>query len=228
MATKKGKQLLLIYIVISIVGLILYKLYSSEIAEYVLAHDRLLSIEAWSHTKLGVLALSLSYLILVVLSVPVAPLYYLIFGYVFGAFDGAVLGSTLATIGAVFPYLLFRHNAKSEKASKAIPALGKSQTFFTLFILRSSPWFPSSIVTAFCGVFDVGIRTLCATSWLGTFPLVYLYSLTASKFHESLSLQTLQSKEFLLMFTVLSVVSVLGFMKPIQVVIMHLATKSKV
>ena len=128
----------------------------------------------------------------------------------------ALLGTMLGSTAALY---FFR------KTTASPPALGKFEVknvFFMLVLLRCSPWFPSPLINVFCGVIRVRLSTFLASTLVGTFPLVTIYTLTASRLRGPITASILYSPELLAALSVLSITSLLGFLQPIQVVTSYL------
>ena len=152
-------------------------------------------------------------------SMPTNPLFYFAAGYLFGFVTGSVLAVIAATLGSVASLYFFRETTSS---SPALQTLNPKNVFLTLVLLRCSPWFPSPLINVFCAVARVPFSIFLVSTVFGTLPLVSCYTFFASRLRGPITVSILHSPELLWALTIFSVISLLGFLQPLQVVISHL------
>ncbi len=168
---------------------------------------------------IGAATLFAAFAVGIFLSIPVGPLFYIAAGYLYGPFDGAIFSDFAVTAGSVAALCFFRHTVPKSDALKRV-AVGNVS--ITLLLLRSSPWIPNPLITVFCSAFDVGIVTFMLTTFIGTMPLIAVYTLAAGRLHDQLDVSVLYSADFAVALGLLGAVSLLGCLKPLRTVLGYL------
>lgn len=212
------------YLVVVFVGFSLYKTFSAEIEAHLFAMRGLDSWASWGWASwtqhvIGAATLFGAFVVSIFFSIPVGPLFYVAFGYFYGPYEGTILAAVAATIASLAAFCFFRNAIPQSDALKRVPV---NNVFLTLLLLRSSPWIPNPLITVFCSAFDVGITTFTLTTFLGTMPLIAVYTLAASRLHDHLEISALYSTELAVALGLLSAISVLGFLKPLRTVLDYL------
>lgn len=207
------------YIAVLIVGIAVYKRFSPEIQANLLAVGDTGGWAGLLPHVIGAATLFTAFAASVFFSIPPGPVFYIVFGYCYGPYEGTILADLATTLGSVGAFWFFR-NAMSQRRSRK--NLDVKNVFLTLLLLRSSPWIPNPLITVFCSAFDVGIVTFTLTTFFGTLPLIVCYTLAASRLHGHLDVSLLYSPELALAFGLLSVVSLLGLLKPLRIILAYL------
>ena len=168
---------------------------------------------------IGVAVLFAAVAVGVFFSITPGPLLYLAFGYWYGPYEGSIIATLATTVGSVWAFCFFR---TAIPASETRQKIDVSNVFLTLLLLRCSPWIPNPLITVFCSSFGVGIVTFTSATFFGTMPLIAIYTLAASRLHDHLDISVLYSPEIALAFALLSIVSLLGVLRPLRIVLDYL------
>ena len=130
---------------------------------------------------LSSLVFSLTYILLVMLSLPVASWLTLLAGAVFGPWLGLFLVSFSSSIGAVFAFLIARYFLRDWMGEKFKKTIQKIESGFKefgpyyLMSLRLMPVFPFFIVNIVFAALPIRAWTFYWVSQLGMFPATCLY-----------------------------------------------------
>ena len=211
----------LAYLAVLVVGFALYKVFGDDIRSYLMAADAPGARAAMMPHVVGVATLFAAFTVSVFFSIPLGPLFYIVFGYYYGPYEGTIVACVANTAGSVGAFYFFRSAMPPRDRCRRTAG---ANVFVTLLLLRSSPWIPNPLITLFCGAFDIGIVTFTLTSFLGTMPLIAVYTLAASRLRGHLDLSVLYSTETAVAFGLLSAVSLLGLLKPLRIVLDDLKT----
>ena len=155
-------------------------------------------------------------------SAPTNGLFYLAAGYFFGIWNGSVIaiGSTLA--GSFFAWVFFKRSIGLRVEGKELDV----NMFLLLVLLRCSPLVPSSLVNMFCAATGVRPLVFLTSTFLGTLPLILVYTLAASRLRGPIDAAILHSPEILTSLTVLCVLSLLGSLQPVRLFVSYLKERA--
>jgi uncharacterized membrane protein YdjX (TVP38/TMEM64 family) len=208
------KYVLAGYLFLSLAGIAMYKIFGNSVWELFPATDAGEQLFSWSLVpNLGVF--TLLFTLTVFFSIPTSPLFCLAAGYFYGVTTGIVVASLATTIGSGASFLLFRKTITPPPSYRS-PEVGN--LFLLLVLLRCSPWFPSTLITLFCGVSRVRPSLFTASTLFGTIPLISVYTLTASRMRGPFDISILYSPEIITAVAVLGTVSLIGLLRPLRVV----------
>ena len=189
-----------VYVIILVIGFSTYWSLGAEIQLLLLAAGDPSGWAAALPLAVGAASLFLAFALSVFFSIPAGPLFYIAFGYWYGPFAGMLIASLAATAGSLGAFCFFRSAVPHSEALKAVPV---RHVFATLLLLRCSPWIPNPLITVFCGAYGVGIGTFTLATFLGTMPLIAVYTLAASRLRADLDVSVLYSPEIALAFGLL-------------------------
>lgn len=202
-----------------VIGFAVYKSFSAEIEALLLAGG---DASGWAGAMphvIGAATLFTAFALSVFFSLPPGPLFYIAFGYYYGPVEGTIIADLATTAGSVGAFCFFRSAIPPSDIRKRVDV---SNVFVTLLLLRSSPWIPNPLITAFCSAFEVGIVPFTLATFLGTMPLIAVYTLAASRLRHNLDLSALWSPEVAMAFGLLTAVSLLGLLKPVRILLDYL------
>lgn len=118
---------------------------------------------------------------------PIATLFSLASGFMFGAFWGLLIGVLGATLGAVASFYVARFILGVSLQKKYAKELERfNQEFETngysyLFALRLLPIFPFFLINLLCGLTRIDIRTFFITTFIGIIPGGFAYTYAGSQ-----------------------------------------------
>ncbi len=126
------------------------------------------------------------YVAVVLLSLPGPIFVTLAGGFLFGAFPGAVLSLSGATIGATIVFLVVRTAAgnflqrRGGKFVQKMAAGFHKNSFSYLLTIRLVPLFPFGIVNLAAGILGVRLKIFLVATLLGSFPAAMILSLAGA------------------------------------------------
>jgi uncharacterized membrane protein YdjX (TVP38/TMEM64 family) len=211
----------LAYIVIVLAGVSIYYVYSAEIQAQILASGDLDGWATWIRQAVWATALFVAFAVSIFFSIPAGPLFYIAFGFFYGPYEGTLMAGLATTVGSVAAFCFFR---RAIPQSAALRHAGIKNVFVTLLLLRSSPWLPNPLITLFCSAVDVGIGTFALTTFIGTMPLIAVYTIAAGRLHGRLDASLLYSTDVAVAFGLLGTVSLVGFLQPVRMALDCLKT----
>jgi len=147
-------------------------------------------------------------------SSPINSFFYLAAGYFFGLVTGTIIAAAATVLGSGLAFIFFKKTLTPHQSSK-----DPENVFFTLCLLRCSPWFPSSLVTFYCSSRRVRPSLFFASTFFGTLPLILVYTLTASRLRGPITLSIVYSPEIITALSVLGAISLVGFLQPARTVL---------
>ncbi len=209
----------LAYVAVLVIGFAVCKTFSVEIQALLLAGG---DPNGWAGAVphvVGAATLFTASALSVFFSLPPGPLFYIAFGYYYGPVEGTIIAALATTAGSVGAFCFFRSAITPSDVRKRVDA---GNVFVTLLLLRSSPWIPNPLITAFCGAFAIGIVPFALATCIGTMPLIAVYTLAASRLRGQPDLSALWSPEIATAFGLLSAVSLLGLLKPVRILLDYL------
>lgn len=209
------------YVILAILGLVVFSLWVSGIGEY-LQLDQIKANQAALQERIvqdplttGAIFVGI-YTLLTAVSFPGAALMTLLAGGIFGFFWGTIYVSIGSTMGATLSFLmsryLFQDFFKQKFASKTslfIDGFQKEGGFY-LFTLRLLPIFPFFLVNILMGITGIKVGSYVLYSWLGMLPGTMVYVNAGLQLSNLTSLQGILSVELLLSFVALSLLPWVG------------------
>jgi uncharacterized membrane protein YdjX (TVP38/TMEM64 family) len=211
----------LAYIAAVLAGILIYRVYNAEIQAQLHAAGDLNGLASWMQQAVWAMALFLALALSIFFSIPAGPLFYIAFGFFYGPYKGALVAGLATTGGSAAAFWFFRH---AITRSAPVQRVGIKNVFATLLLLRSSPWVPNPLITLFCSAIDVGIGTFALTTFIGTMPLIAIYTIAASRLHGHFDASVLYSTDIIVAFGLLGAVSLVGFAKPVKIALDCLKT----
>jgi uncharacterized membrane protein YdjX (TVP38/TMEM64 family) len=209
----------LAYVLAVLFGIWVYFNYNGEIRTYLLASGDSVALAALIPLPIWAIALFAASAICIFLSIPAAPLFYVAFGFFFGPYEGTFMAGLATTAGSVAAFCFF---CRSIPQNAALRQAEFKNVFLTLLLLRSSPWLPNPLITLFCSAVDVSIGTVALTTFLGTLPLIAIYTIAAGRLHGHLDASLLYSSDVVMAFFLLGAVSLVGFLQPVKMALYSL------
>lgn len=189
--------------------------------EYLKAnHDILLSWVS-QHQITGVITYLITYILVVLFSLPGATLMTLAGGFLFGAVWGGIFTVIGATTGAIAIFLIARTALGDLLQKQANQYIKKMQHGFLenelsyMFVLRLVPLFPFFAVNIAPAFLGVTLRAYTIATFFGIMPGTFIYTLAGSslgdifKRHESFEISAIFSTNIILALTGLALLSLL-------------------
>ncbi len=207
------------YVAVVVIGFATYIVFSADFRAQLLTMGTLDGWASGMHHGIGATSLFTAFVVSIFFSIPAGPLFYIAFGYFYGAYEGALIADMATTAGSAGAFFFFRAVIPP---GGSLTKLDVRNVFATLLLLRSSPWIPNPLITVFCSSFDVGIVTFTLATFIGTMPLIFVYTLAASRLHGDLDISVLYSTEVTVAFGLLGAISLLGFLKPLRIILDYL------
>jgi len=177
--------LLLLFVVA--VGLFFYFDLGQLISLEALArHREWLRAQVAAHPLMTLLAYLLLYIVVVVLSLPVATVMTVAGGFLFGALPGGLYALIGATIGATLLFLIAKTSLGDDLLRRAGGGIKMMQRGFAagawsyMFVLRLVPLFPFFLVNLAPAFLGVPLRIYLVATLFGMMPGVFVYALAGS------------------------------------------------
>jgi len=218
---KKIKRFIPLIIIVAIITVaiqlnVLHYLNFSTLKQY---HQQLSDYVQY-HYWLAVLMFCLSYIVVVMTSIPGASIFSLLGGFLFGSLIGALLVVISATLGAtllvIAVQLAFGEGvaAKIGNKVKFMETNLKHNAFYYLLSLRFLPIMPFWLVNLAAGIFNIKLRDFILATFIGIIPGTFVYvnigaSLTSvfAQNSDEFKLSALISPQILIALTLLGVIS---------------------
>jgi len=212
------KQFLLLLLLIAIIaaahlsGLSGYLTFAS-----LMKHRSLLEQAVARHYVLSVLLYLLVY-ILTALAVPGALILTVAGGVLFHTFPGLIYATVGATTGGVLAFLLSRYilgnwlQARYDARLKQFNCELKQYGHLYLMTARLIPVFPFFLVSYFCGLTGLSLRTFTWATAAGVLPACIAYTFAGSQIGSISSPNDLFSPRLLLSFILLALLGLLPMM----------------
>ena len=210
------KKLILLALLIGII--VAYKAFGLETLlsfETLKAQKELLLELVQAHFWLSALLLMASYALCVALMIPIATLFSLAAGFMFGAFWGTLIAVFGATLGAVASFYVARFILGESLQNRYAKELERfNQEFETngysyLFALRLLPIFPFFLINLLCGLTRIDVKTFFITTFIGIIPGGFAYTYAGSQLSAINALSDIFTKEMALAFVFLGLLSLL-------------------
>ncbi len=153
------------------------------------------------------------YLITVLYSLPTTVALNLLAGYLFGAVSGALIASLSCTAGAYLLYRLYAclfADCRFTRKYQPIP----QRPFWVILLLRLSPVFPAPLINAAAGIYRIHRPTFILATFAGSLPLIYAYAAVGDSLEHMHSVTDIFSSEILLLFSVLTGLTLLAMFNP--------------
>lgn len=169
---------------------------------------------------LSIVIFCISYIIVVMTSIPGASIFSLLGGFLFGSIIGTSLVVISATIGAtllvIAVQLAFGESVAAKIGAKVkfMETNFRQNAFYYLLSLRFIPVMPFWLVNLAAGIFNIKLRDFILATFLGIIPGTFVYvnigaSLTGVFAQNSaeFKLSTLVSPQILIALTLLGIIS---------------------
>jgi len=157
------------------------------------------------------------YVIVVVASVPVATVFTLLGGFLFGAFWGTILVVLSATMGSVITFLIARwffHDWFFEKFNGRITRIidsFKNDAFTHLLVLRLVPLFPFFMLNIAPAFTNIPVRQFFFATALGIIPGSFVYVYAGQELGSIESVKDIASGEVIGAFVLLAVLALVPY-----------------
>lgn len=171
-----------------------------------------------NHFLLSAILLIGAYALSVSLMLPVATLFSLSAGFMFGAFWGLFIAVLGASFGAVVSFYVARFILGKSLQKKYAKELERFNSEFEtngysyLFALRLLPVFPFFLINLLCGLTRIDIKTFFITTFIGIIPGGFAYTYAGSQLSSINEIGDIFTKEMgfaLLFLGLISLVPVL-------------------
>ena len=210
------KKLILLALLIG--AIVAYKAFGLETLlsfETLKAQKELLLELVQTHFWLSALLLMASYAFSVAFMIPIATLFSLAAGFMFGAFWGTLIAVLGATLGAVTSFYVARFilgESLQSKYAKELERFNKefeTNGYSYLFALRLLPIFPFFLINLLCGLTRIDVKTFFITTFIGIIPGGFAYTYAGSQLSAINALSDIFTKEMALAFVFLGLLSLL-------------------
>lgn len=210
------KKLILLALLVG--AIVAYKAFGLETLfsfETLKAQKELLLELVQTHFWLSAMVLMASYALSVALMVPIATLFSLAAGFMFGALWGTLIAVLGATLGAVASFYVARFILGESLQSKYAKELERFNHEFEtngysyLFALRLLPIFPFFLINLLCGLTRIDVKTFFITTFIGIIPGGFAYTYAGSRLSAINALSDIFTKEMALAFVFLGLLSLL-------------------
>lgn len=210
------KKLILLALLVG--AIVAYKVFGLETLlsfETLKAQKELLLELVQTHFWLSALLLMASYALSVALMIPIATLFSLAAGFMFGALWGtliAVLGATLGAVASFYVARFILGESLQSKYAKELERFNKefeTNGYSYLFALRLLPIFPFFLINLLCGLTRIDVKTFFITTFIGIIPGGFAYTYAGSQLSAINALSDIFTKEMGLAFAFLGLLSLL-------------------
>ncbi len=177
------KTIILIIYLIPISVLIYHCLINNFSSDVFLEYKDQFTAFKHTHLILFFMIFLIIYSTLITFSLPFNVIMNLFAGYLFGPLTGALFASIAISFGSYLLFLISRSSTQKfhNKYSNLKIFKTKDQNIIlTLFFLRLSPLFPAPVITIGCGLANIKDHIFIITTFLGSIPLVLIYTLIGS------------------------------------------------
>jgi uncharacterized membrane protein YdjX (TVP38/TMEM64 family) len=168
-----------------------------------------------NHFVLSAFLLTGAYALSVALMIPIATLFSLAAGFMFGAFWGLLFAVLGATCGAVVSFYVARFvlgESLQKKYTKELERFNRefeTNGYSYLFALRLLPIFPFFLINLLCGLTRIDIKTFFITTFIGIIPGGFAYTYAGSQLSTINSLSDIFTKEMGLALLFLGLISLI-------------------
>ncbi|DAB33501.1 MAG TPA: TVP38/TMEM64 family protein [Sulfurospirillum sp. UBA12182] len=166
-----------------------------------------------NHFLLSAFLLMGLYAISVALMIPIATLFSLAAGFMFGSIWGTLFAVLGATLGAVASFYVARFILGESLQNKYAKELERFNNEFAangysyLFALRLLPIFPFFLINLLCGLTRIDIKTFFITTFIGIIPGGFAYTYAGSQLSSINALGDIFTKEMGLALLFLGLIS---------------------
>lgn len=210
------KKLSLLALIIG--AIVAYKVFGLESVlsfETLKAQKELLLSLVQEHFWLSAILLMVSYAICVALMIPIATLFSLAAGFMFGAFWGlliAVLGATLGAVASFYVARFILGESLQSKYAKELERFNReleTNGYSYLFALRLLPIFPFFLINLLCGLTRIDVKTFFITTFIGIIPGGFAYTYAGSQLSAINTMSDIFTKEMGLALMFLGLLSLI-------------------
>lgn len=208
----------LIFLALLIGVIVAYKAFDLETLfsfETLKAQKELLLELVQTHFWLSAMLLMGAYALSVALMIPIATLFSLAAGFMFGAIWGtliAVLGATLGAMASFYVARFVLGESLQNSYAKELERFNKefeTNGYSYLFALRLLPIFPFFLINLLCGLTRIDIKTFFITTFIGIIPGGFAYTYAGSQLSAINAPSDIFTKEMALAFFFLGLLSLL-------------------
>lgn len=200
----------LLFIISTLVLIRLYFLLEPYLSFHFLKNSQTILIEyADQNYVLSMVAFTLSYFVLVCVSIPVAAVFSVLGGMLFGYWS--MIPSVLATSGgsvvALFILRYFFHDFINQRFHKSIVKINRflnANSKLTIFTLRFSPIFPFYLVTILLSVTKVNLKDYIIIGMLSKLPILFILTYIGINLSEVASIDDIISMKILIPMFIVS------------------------
>jgi len=158
----------------------------------------------------SLIAFSLSYFILVCLSIPVAAIFSILGGMLFGFWSmiPSVLATSAGSVVALFILRYFFHDFINQRFYKSITKINRflnENSKLTIFTLRFSPIFPFYLVTILLSVTKVNLKDYIIIGMLSKLPILFLLTYIGINLSTVASIDDIISMKILIPMFIVSI-----------------------
>ncbi len=149
---------------------------------------------------------SFLYIIVVSASIPLASIFSIFSGVLFGFFQGTLLSTLSATFGALFSFILVRYFLKSFLHNQRTASFDAFQKIFIkngifyLFAIRMIPLFPFYLVNIFMAFTSIKIVPYSIVTLIGITPMTIIYVYFGSQINKINHISEILSPKILIIF----------------------------
>lgn len=213
---RKGILILIAYFIL--LGVILYHCMLNDYsADRFLKYREQLQLLAEANRFLSFILFFTVYFAIVISSAPFTVILNLFAGYLFGSLIGALLADAAVSSGSYVLYMFSRYitqKIRGEYLHLQIFKVGsKGKAVIMLFCLRLSPFFPASATNMGCGAFGVKAHLFVLTTFLGSFPLILIYTLIGSHIGNINQISEIYDQNLIIVLIMLGLLSLAPLLK---------------
>ncbi len=149
---------------------------------------------------------SFLYIIVVSASIPLATILSVFSGILFGVFQGTLLSTSSATVGAIFSFILVRYFLKSFLHNQRTASFDVFQKMFIkngvlyLFAIRMIPIFPFYLVNIFMAFTPIKVVPYSIVTFIGITPMTIIYVYFGSQINKISLISEILSPQILIIF----------------------------
>ena len=177
------------------------------------AHQQQLQAFVASHYVLAIAAYVLSYTLVAALSLPIAALFTLLGGALFGVALGTLYAVIGATSGATLSFLGVRYlfgEQLQQRYEKQLAHFNKEleqQGIFYLLSLRLFAVIPFFLINILAGLTNVSVRTFVLTTLVGIIPGAFVYAYAGQRLASLESMKDIVSPQVIIAFVLLGLLA---------------------
>jgi len=181
-------------------------------------HDNKVYLEETvaAHYYSSIFIYCIIYIVIISLALPGVPILTMLGGFLFGCIPAIAYASIAATVGATVSFLVIRYMLsavirgkyaqKLETFNEKISAQGVASYLLTLQLMGLIPYF---VINSLAALADVPLYTFVWTTFVGSLPIISIYSFAGKQLYKIESLQDIFSVPVIVVFVLFIVVALL-------------------